>query len=212
MLTRAAQSSAIRRRSCRSQACYLGTPNGIRTRRPPRLRALLSVTGGRSCPLCSRGHPQVLTRQHSRRLPARRRKASTRPPAKPHGIVSLALAALIDGGFSIVDAVASATAVAARACGLAQVTGRLEGGLAADLLLVDGNLEVESPRRLASSHRAVPALDAGDRPLQTLDRVPSPLGGLWVLPDMRHRRRSPPPRPPSTFAALGCQANHPHWG
>ena len=62
-------------------------------------------------------------------------------PAKPHGIVSLALATLTEGGFSIADAVASATAVAARACGLAQVTGRLEPGLAADLLLVDGNLE-----------------------------------------------------------------------
>jgi imidazolonepropionase-like amidohydrolase len=62
-------------------------------------------------------------------------------PAKPHGIVSLALAALAEGGFSIADAVASATAVAARACGLAQVTGRLEPGLAADLLLVDGSLE-----------------------------------------------------------------------
>jgi imidazolonepropionase-like amidohydrolase len=62
-------------------------------------------------------------------------------PTKRHGIVSLALAALTEGGFSIADAVASATAVAARACGLAQVTGRLKPGLAADLLLVDGNLE-----------------------------------------------------------------------
>ena len=49
-------------------------------------------------------------------------------PAKRHGIVSLALVALTEGGFSIVDSVASATAVAARACGLAQVTGRREPG------------------------------------------------------------------------------------
>ena len=62
-------------------------------------------------------------------------------PAKPHGIVGIALAALTDGGFSIADAVASATAVAARACGLAEVTGRLEPGLAADVLVVDGDLE-----------------------------------------------------------------------
>jgi len=62
-------------------------------------------------------------------------------PAKRHGIVSLALAALTEGGFSIADAVATATTVAAQACGLAQVTGRLQPGLAADILVVDGNLE-----------------------------------------------------------------------
>jgi len=62
-------------------------------------------------------------------------------PAKRHGIVDLALAALVEGGFSIADAVASATAVAAQACGLAHVTGRLQPGLAADILVVDGNLE-----------------------------------------------------------------------
>ena len=62
-------------------------------------------------------------------------------PAKRHGIVSLAVAALTEAGFSNADAVASATGVAARACGLAQVAGRLQSGLAADLLLVDGNLE-----------------------------------------------------------------------
>lgn len=78
--------------------------------------------------------------------------------AKPHGIVSLALAALTEGGFSIVDAVASATAVAARACGLAQVTGRLEPGLAADLLLVDGNLE----RDITALQRPVAVLIRGN--------------------------------------------------
>jgi imidazolonepropionase-like amidohydrolase len=79
-------------------------------------------------------------------------------PAKPHGIVGLALAALIEGGFSIVDAVASATAVAARACGLAQVTGRLEPGLAADILLVDGNLE----RDITALQRPVAVLIRGN--------------------------------------------------
>ncbi|QNN54466.1 amidohydrolase family protein [Nocardioides mesophilus] len=64
-------------------------------------------------------------------------------PAKPHGIVGLALAALTEGGFSIADAVTSATAAAARACDLAGVTGRLAPGLDADILLVDGNLEAD---------------------------------------------------------------------
>jgi imidazolonepropionase-like amidohydrolase len=62
-------------------------------------------------------------------------------PAKPHGIIGIALATLAEGGFSIADAVASATSVAARACGLAEVTGRLGPGLAADVLVVDGDLE-----------------------------------------------------------------------
>jgi imidazolonepropionase-like amidohydrolase len=79
-------------------------------------------------------------------------------PAKRHGIVSLALTALAEGGFSIADAVASATAVAARACGLAQVTGRLEPGLAADLLLVDGNLE----RDITAVQRPVAVLIRGN--------------------------------------------------
>jgi imidazolonepropionase-like amidohydrolase len=83
-------------------------------------------------------------------------------PTKRHGIVSLAVAALADGGFSIVDAVASATAVAARACGLAQVTGRLEPGLAADILVVEGNLEQD--------------ITALQRPVAVLMR------GSWLTP------------------------------
>jgi imidazolonepropionase-like amidohydrolase len=79
-------------------------------------------------------------------------------PAKRHGIVSLAVAALTEGGFSIADAVASATTVAARACGLAQVTGRLQPGLAADILVVDGNLE----RDITALQRPVMVLIRGN--------------------------------------------------
>ncbi len=79
-------------------------------------------------------------------------------PAKRHGIANLALAALVEGGFSTADAVASATAVAARACGLAEVTGRLEAGLAADLLLVDGDLE----RDITALQRPVAVLIRGN--------------------------------------------------
>jgi imidazolonepropionase-like amidohydrolase len=49
--------------------------------------------------------------------------------------------ALVDGGFSIADAVATATSVAAQACGVADLTGRLAPGLAADVLVIDGDLE-----------------------------------------------------------------------
>ena len=79
-------------------------------------------------------------------------------PVKRHGIVGLALAAMTEGGFTIVDAVASATAVAARSCGLAQVTGRLEPGLAADILVVDGNLE----RDITALQRPVAVLMRGN--------------------------------------------------
>ena len=101
---------------------------------------------------------QVLRRAHTHGIQLVTGVDAGATPAKPHGIVSLALAALVDGGFSIVDAVASATAVAARACGLAQVTGRLEGGLAADLLLVDGNLE----RDITALQRPVAVLIRGE--------------------------------------------------
>jgi imidazolonepropionase-like amidohydrolase len=79
-------------------------------------------------------------------------------PSKRHGIVGLALATLTEGGFSVADAIASATAVAARACGLAQVTGRLEPGLAADLLVVDGNLEYD----ITALQRPLAVLIRGD--------------------------------------------------
>ena len=42
---------------------------------------------------------------------------------------------------SVLAVLAAATAVAARTCDLPRVTGRLEPGLAADLLFVQGNLE-----------------------------------------------------------------------
>jgi imidazolonepropionase-like amidohydrolase len=83
----------------------------------------------------------VLRRAHARGIQLVTGVDAGAAPAKPHGIVSLALAALTEGGFSIVDALTSATAVAARACRLTEVTGRLEPGLDADILIVDGNLE-----------------------------------------------------------------------
>ena len=62
-------------------------------------------------------------------------------PAKPHGIVGIALAALAEGGVLDRRRGRQRDLVAARACGLAEVTGRLERGLAADVLVVDGDLE-----------------------------------------------------------------------
>ena len=59
--------------------------------------------------------------------------------AKPHGIVALAVADLVEAGATTPQAMASATSLAAQAAGLAGSKGRLAAGLDADLLVVDGD-------------------------------------------------------------------------
>jgi imidazolonepropionase-like amidohydrolase len=59
--------------------------------------------------------------------------------AKPHGLLPVSLAFLVEGGVSTVAALASATALAADACGLGNRKGRLRAGYDADLLIVDGD-------------------------------------------------------------------------
>ncbi len=60
-------------------------------------------------------------------------------PVKPHGILPQAVIELVDCGVPATTALASATSLAAHACGLASRTGRLWAGLDADLLLVNGD-------------------------------------------------------------------------
>jgi len=60
-------------------------------------------------------------------------------PGKPHGVLRHAVAEHVLAGMSAVEALASATSVAAAACGLSERTGRLRAGLDADLLVVDGD-------------------------------------------------------------------------
>jgi imidazolonepropionase-like amidohydrolase len=59
--------------------------------------------------------------------------------AKPHGLLPVSVAFLVEGGVSTVAALASATSVAAAACGLGDRKGRLRAGYDADLLVVDGD-------------------------------------------------------------------------
>lgn len=61
-------------------------------------------------------------------------------PVKPHGAFAGAIADLVGAGYRMEEALASATSVAAAACRLEGVTGALKSGLAADLLVVDGDL------------------------------------------------------------------------
>jgi imidazolonepropionase-like amidohydrolase len=59
--------------------------------------------------------------------------------AKPHGLLPISAAFLVEGGVSTVAALASATSLAAAACGLGTRKGRLRAGYDADLLVVDGD-------------------------------------------------------------------------
>ena len=82
-------------------------------------------------------------------------------PPKAHGVLPLAVAALLESDVPAADALASATAVAARCCGIADRTGRLRAGLTADLLVVHGD----------------PLVDIG-----ALERVAAVMvGGRWAV-------------------------------
>jgi imidazolonepropionase-like amidohydrolase len=61
-------------------------------------------------------------------------------PPKTHGNVWRCVAELVDAGFPTAEALVTATSVAADACGVGDVTGRLRPGLAADLLVVGGDV------------------------------------------------------------------------
>ncbi len=65
-------------------------------------------------------------------------------PMKDHGVQWRAVVQLLDAGCSMAEALATATSVAARACGVDDETGRLAAGLAADLLVVDGDLRADA--------------------------------------------------------------------
>jgi imidazolonepropionase-like amidohydrolase len=58
---------------------------------------------------------------------------------KPHGIAPASVVGLAEGGVPAEAALATATSLAAAACGLADRKGRLRRGFDADLLLVEGD-------------------------------------------------------------------------
>ena len=88
-------------------------------------------------------------------------------PSKAHGLVPWAIADLVAAcGMTPAEALASATGLAARACGLEGRTGRLAAGLDADLVMVDGNAltdvtALQRPRLVISRGREVPAGEPG---------------------------------------------------
>jgi imidazolonepropionase-like amidohydrolase len=83
-------------------------------------------------------------------------------PSKRHGLVPMAVADLVTAcGMAVPAALAAATGIAARACGLEHRTGRLAVGLQADLLVVDGDAladatALQRPRLVLARGRPVP--------------------------------------------------------
>ena len=61
-------------------------------------------------------------------------------PPKRHGNAWRTVGELMEGGYTVEEALAAATSLAAAACGLTGQTGRLAEGYAADILVTDGDL------------------------------------------------------------------------
>ena len=60
-------------------------------------------------------------------------------PGKAHGILPSAVIALVFGGLSPVEALATATSLAAHACGLGDRKGHVRVGHDADLIILEGD-------------------------------------------------------------------------
>ena len=142
--------------------CSCTGPDGMRT--PPELAAAIAAAGIAVCPTL--GHdfgrwggqppPEVVAamRRSGATVEARLRQVgdlhrggvmlvsgvdSGVHPVKGHGSLPQAVIELVRSGVPAVAALASATGLAADACGLAGRTGRLRPGLDADLILVAGD-------------------------------------------------------------------------
>jgi imidazolonepropionase-like amidohydrolase len=79
-------------------------------------------------------------------------------PPKRHGALPYAVCELVTAGLTVAGALATATAGAARACGVGGRKGRLAPGHDADLLVVDGDLETD----VAALHRPRSVLLRGE--------------------------------------------------
>jgi len=92
-------------------------------------------------------------------------------PAKPHGVLAYSVAELVQSGLPVAAALAAATSAAADACGLGRSRGRLRRALAADLLVVEGDLAADvaaltRPRLVVLRGRAIP-LSGGAPPARS---------------------------------------------
>lgn len=154
--------------------CTCVTSEGLRT--PPDLRQRIADSRTPVCPTLGRSPgaevpPQIqatltrlgLTQDHRLRQVADLHEAGVTlisgsdagiHPAKPHGVLPEAVIDLTTIGIPVTEALASATSRAADACSLTLRTGRLRAGLAADLLIVNGDA-IADARALRSVHIVV---------------------------------------------------------
>lgn len=140
--------------------CSCIDSHGMRT--PPELAEAIAAAGIAVCPTLGHdlGHlddkPQLRTLMQRASFTMQDRLAQVRDlyrggvrlvsgvdsginPVKAHGLLPQAIVELTQAGVPAGTALASATSLAAWACGLAARVGRLRPGLDADLLIVDGD-------------------------------------------------------------------------
>ncbi len=110
---------------------------------PPQIRELAARFGLDAAEVFRR-HAQEMTRAREYGVTVVTGTDAGIGPMKDHGSAWRAVTQLAQTGYGLEAAVASATSVAAVACGLGAVTGRLAAGLAADLLVVDGDLREDA--------------------------------------------------------------------
>ncbi|MFC8503741.1 amidohydrolase family protein [Pedococcus sp. NPDC057267] len=133
---------------------------------PPYLATLMEGLGARTFDelyAARLGHLAQL-REHGVRVVAG--VDSGMVPPKQHGNVWRVVLEMLEAGYDIEAALAVATSVAASACSLDGVTGRLAPGLAADVLVVDGDLR-SRPDALGRPRRVLVRGRAADAPQPT---------------------------------------------
>ena len=101
---------------------------------PPAVRELLRKAGS-----TNQSRPQIVAGLHHAGVRLVAGSDAGISAGKPHGVLPESLIHLTDGGVSTREVIASATSIAAEACGLTGRKGRLVVGLDADLLLLDGD-------------------------------------------------------------------------
>jgi imidazolonepropionase-like amidohydrolase len=127
---------------------------------PPNLRATVERLGIAPGQLSAARAPQ-LRAMHRRGVRIVTGTDAGAAPPKRHGGAWRAVVDLLLADLTVAEALATATSYAADACGIGEETGRLRAGLAADLLVVDGDL-ASDPQALG---RPVGVLVRGEQPV-----------------------------------------------
>jgi imidazolonepropionase-like amidohydrolase len=109
---------------------------------PPGLRAAFERIG-LDFPTLTAGRIEQLSRARAHGVRVVTGTDAGISPAKAHGGAGFAMLDLVAAGYPVAEALATATSGASDSCGLASVTGSLRPGLAADLLVVDGDVAAE---------------------------------------------------------------------